>query len=221
MSHYNWNQYNISNLTLSKKLIKFNKKHKINYIEKGLYNHVRDLFCVTLALRNNSKKKVNVLDYGSNLLSLSNIISKININQFNFSIYDPFLKKNKKIVNPFKINFLSKSKDLIKREFHIINFGSSIQYLNNIDIIKKEINFKKVNTIIITNTPISINKAYISKQSNHPSLIQNIYTLKKIEKFFKDVGFNIVFISRNENKYIACKVKKSKTYSLNLILKKN
>ena len=56
MSHYNWNQYNISKLKLSKKLIKFNKKHKINYIEKGLYNHVRDLFCVTLALRNNSKK---------------------------------------------------------------------------------------------------------------------------------------------------------------------
>lgn len=221
MSHYNWNQYNISKLKLSKKLIKFNKKHKINYIEKGLYNHVRDLFCVTLALRDNSKKKVNVLDYGSNLLSLSNIISKININQFNFSIYDPFLKKNETIFQPFKINFLSKSKDLIKKEFHIINFGSSIQYLNNIDIIKKEINFKNVNTIIITNTPISINKAYISKQSNHPSLIQNIYTLKKIEKFFKDIGFNIVFISRNENKYIACKVKKSKTYSLNLILKKN
>lgn len=221
MSHYNWNQYNISNLTLSKKLIKFNKKHKINYIEKGLYNHVRDLFCVTLALRNNYKKKVNVLDYGSNLLALSNIISKININQLNFSVYDPFLEKNKKIINPFKINFLSKSKDLKKKEFHIINFGSSIQYLRNIDIIKKEINFKKVNTIIITNTPIAIGKAYTSEQSNHPLLIQNIHTLKRIEKFFRNIGFNIVFVSRNENKYIACKVKKSKTYSLNLILKKN
>ena len=160
MSHYNWYQYNISNLKLSKKLIKFNRKYKINYIEKGLYNHVRDLFCTVLVLRKNSKKKINLLDYGSNLLALSNIISKIDVNKYNFNIFDPFSEKNRVVYKPFKINFLTKSVDLKKKKFHVINFGSSLQYLTNINVLKDELNFKTINTIIITNTPITLRKVY-------------------------------------------------------------
>ena len=48
-------------------------------------------------------------------------------------------------------------------------------------------------------------------------LIQNIHSLKEIKKIFKDLGFNMVFISRNDDKYVACKTKKSETYSLNLL----
>tara|TARA_B100002052_G_scaffold295565_1_gene322296 strand:+ start:511 stop:1176 length:666 start_codon:yes stop_codon:yes gene_type:complete len=221
MSHYNWNQYNISNLKLSKKLIKFNKKYKINYIEKGLYNHVRDLFCTTLVLRSNVKKKINLLDYGSNLLALSNIISKIKVKQYNFYIFDPFSKKNKVVNKPFKISFLTKSFHLKKRKFHIVNFGSSLQYLTDINDIKKELNFKTIHTIIITNTPITLKKKYISKQSNHQKLIQSIHSLKKIKKFFENLGFRMVFISRNDDKYVACKTKKNGTYSLNLLFIKN
>ena len=221
MSHYNWFQYNVSNLKLSKKLIKFNRKYKINYIEKGLYNHVRDLFCTVLVLRKNSKKKINLLDYGSNLLALSNIISKIDVNKYNFNIFDPFSEKNRVVYKPFKINFLTKSVDLKKKKFHVINFGSSLQYLTNINILKDELNFKTINTIIITNTPITLRKKFISKQSNHKMLIQNIHSLKEIKKIFKDLGFNMVFISRNDDKYVACKTKKSETYSLNLLFIKN
>ena len=221
MSHYSWYQYNNSNLKLSRKLIKFNKKYKINYIEKGLYNHVRDLFCTILVLRKNGKKKINLLDYGSNLLALSNIISKIDVNQYNFNIFDPFSKKNRVVLKPFKINFLTKTIDLKKQKFHIINFGSSLQYLTNINVIKEELNFKTINTIIITNTPITLKKKYISKQSNHKKLIQNIHSLNDIKKVFKDLGFNMVFVSRNDDKYVACKTKKSETYSLNLLFIKN
>ena len=75
--------------------------------------------------------------------------------------------------------------------------------------------------MIITNTPITLNKSFKSKQSNHLNLIQNIYSLKTIIKFFKKNNLNLVFLSRNEDKYIACKKMKEKTYSLNLVFNKN
>ena len=221
MSHYSWRQYNTSYIKLSKKLIKFNQKHKINYIEKGLYNHIRDLFCLTILLRKKNTKKTNILDYGSNLLALSNIKSKINVNDFNFDIYDPFSIRNKRISKPFKINLIAKSHDIRKKKFNIINFGSSIQYIKKINVLKKEINYKSVSTIIITNTPITLNKPYKSNQSNHLNLLQNIYNLKFLIKFFNSIKFKLIFISRNEDKYIACKTKKKETYSLNLIFIKN
>ena len=49
MNNFNWAYYN-NNISLFKKLSKFNKKNKFNYIENGLYNHVRDIFCLSLIL---------------------------------------------------------------------------------------------------------------------------------------------------------------------------
>ena len=49
MNNFNWANYN-NNISLFKKLSKFNKKNKFNYIENGLYNHVRDIFCLSLIL---------------------------------------------------------------------------------------------------------------------------------------------------------------------------
>ena len=62
-------------------------------------------------------------------------------------------------------------------------------------------------------------KTYLSYQQNKKNLLQNIYSYKKIVRFLNKKKFKLIFKSRNEDKYIGCKTKKYKTYSLNLIFK--
>tara|TARA_B100000579_G_scaffold423657_1_gene427045 strand:+ start:316 stop:972 length:657 start_codon:yes stop_codon:yes gene_type:complete len=218
MSNYNWEKYNIKNMKLAKRFISLNKKNKFNFIEKGLYNHVRDILCLSLLI--NKKKKLNVLDYGSNILSLININKKIDINLFNFFIYDPFLKEKKNIKHPFKISILNKKKDLQKKHFDVVNFGSSIQYIKNLKDIEETINFLKVSSVVITHTPLTLKKEFISKQTNHKQLSQKIYNYYNIINFFKKKKFKLIFKSRNKNKYVASLKNKSSTFSLNLVFNK-
>lgn len=219
MSKYSWSQYNKNNLILSKKMLSYNQKHKINFFENGLYNHVRDIFTLSLLMTKKKLRKTHILDYGSNVACLSNIHSKIDTKCFKFYIYDPFTKNKINSFKPFKISFLNKN--LQKKSFDMINFGSSLQYIENLNEIKKNINFTKVNLVSITHTPITFKKRYICKQSNHLNLIQNIHDFKSIEKFFLKENLKLIFKSRNDNKFIACKNKRSGTFSLNLILKKS
>ena len=218
MSNYKWENYNIKNMKLAKKFISLNKKNKFNFIEKGLYNHVRDILCLSLLI--NKKKKLNVLDYGSNILSLININKKIDINLFNFFIYDPFLKEKKNIKHPFKISILNKKKDLQKKHFDVVNFGSSIQYIKNLKDIEETINFLKVSSVVITHTPLTLKKEFISKQTNHKQLSQKIYNYYNIINFFKKKKFKLIFKSRNKNKYVASLKNKTSTFSLNLVFNK-
>ena len=218
MSNYKWENYNIKNMKLAKKFISLNKKNKFNFIEKGLYNHVRDILCLSLLI--NKKKKLNVLDYGSNILSLININKKIDINLFNFFIYDPFLKEKKNIKHPFKISILNKKKDLQKKHFDVVNFGSSIQYIKNLKDIEETINFLKVSSVVITHTPLTLKKEFITKQTNHKQLSQKIYNYYNIINFFKKKKFKLIFKSRNKNKYVASLKNKSSTFSLNLVFNK-
>ena len=114
MHNFNWTNYN-NNISLFKKLSKFNKKNKFNYIENGFYNHVRDIFCLSLILTKikKSTEKIKVLDYGSNRLSYSNLTNKLNIRKFKFFVYDPFCKENGKFSNP-NISFSNREDGLKK-----------------------------------------------------------------------------------------------------------
>ena len=218
MLKYNWSKYNILNSKLSNKMVRFNIKNKINFIEAGLYNHIRDIFCLTILFTKKKSRKTNVLDYGSNLLAISNIKSKIDTKLFNFSIYDPFyLNKSINTKKPFRINFFYNKDKLKFKKFDIVNFGSSLQYIENIKLLNDTINFKPVKTILISHTPITLSKEYKSKQKNHKSLIQNIHSLNNIKRYFNKIGFSLVFKSRNDEKYVACEKKQNKTHSLNLI----
>ena len=60
MPKYNWSKYNMINEKLSSKLIKFNDLNKINFIEDGLYNHIRDIFCLTILF---NRKKIEKQKY--------------------------------------------------------------------------------------------------------------------------------------------------------------
>mgnify|MGYP001239379004 CR=1 FL=1 len=214
MNIFNWNKYN-SNLKLVKKLLNYNKKNKFNYLEDGLYNHIRDLFCLSSVLTFNyisKTKKLNILDYGSNLISYSNLSNKINLNNFKISIFDPFNKNNKFKIKNVKIY---KNANSLKKKWDMINFGSSIQYINNLELLNK-INFNHTKVILITHTPFSLDNRYQSKQINNKNLIQNIYPYSKIISFFNKKKFKLIFKSRNEDKYISA-FQKYKTFSLNLL----
>ena len=214
MSIYNWDKYN-SNSKLVKKLINYNKKYKFNYLENGLYNHIRDLFCLSLIQtfqKSNKRKKINILDYGSNLLTYSNLANKINLNHYIFSIYDPFSKKNISNIKNIKI---FKDKERFKKKWDMVNFGSSIQYLENINLLN-EVNFKSTKLVLITHTPLSLLKSYVSAQTNNKNLYQNIHSFKNVVNFFKKKGLELIFKSRNQDKFISAK-KKYKTFSLNLL----
>ena len=217
MNIFNWNKYN-SNFLLLKKIVKFNKKNKFNFIESGIYNHIRDLFCLSLILAyfKKRKKKISILDFGSNLIPYSNLINKINLKNYKISIYDPFSKKRylkKKNIEIFK------EEKLLKKKWDMVNFGSSIQYLQNLNSLNK-INFHSTLAILITHTPISLSRKYISKQINSKNLNQNIHSLNEVMQFFKKKKFKLEFKSRNENKYISAKTK-YKTFSMNLLFLKN
>mgnify|MGYP006153023747 FL=1 len=218
MNNYKWNQYN-NNKKLIENLIVFNKKKKFNAVEKGLYNQIRDIFCLSLilSLKTSKKKKIKVLDFGSNSLAYSNIINKIDCKKYSFNVYDPFYN-NEKFPLPFKVSYFKDPTLLKKNSWDMVNFGSSIQYLKNLNTLKN-INFTKTNLVSITHTPINLKRSYSEMQTNHKSLKQNIYSLSKIKKIFYEKKFKLIFKSRNDDNLSVAKNKKD-TYLLNLVFSK-
>ena len=218
MNNYKWNQYN-NNKKLIENLIVFNKKKKFNAVEKGLYNQIRDIFCLSLilSLKTSKKKKIKVLDFGSNSLAYSNIINKIDCKKYSFNVYDPFYN-NEKFSLPFKVSYFKDPIFLKKNSWDMVNFGSSIQYLKNLNTLKN-INFTKTNLVSITHTPINLKRSYSEMQTNHKSLKQNIYSLSKIKKIFYEKKFKLIFKSRNDDNLSVAKNKKD-TYLLNLVFSK-
>ena len=219
MKNYDWKKYNLKRSLIAKKIVEFNKKSKFNFLEKKPYNHIRDIFCLSITTLKKSKR-LKVLDYGSNVISLSNIKNKINTNEYKFFIYDPFEKNKKPSLKPLKYEIINNESDIKKVHFDIINFGSSIQYIYDLKRLSKIINFSKTYRIIITHTPITLKKEFITKQSNHKNLKQIIYNYDYLQSFFKKKKFKLIFKSRIENIYTASLKNKSSTFSLNLIFDK-
>ena len=81
-----WNKLNKSKIqSLSRKLVSYNKNSSVNAIEKKHYNHVRDILLTVLSTES-SNKSISVLDYGSNILTISNLKNKLNCNKIKFDI---------------------------------------------------------------------------------------------------------------------------------------
>ena len=219
MRKYNWQSYNLKSNKLSKKIINFNKEHKFNSIEKNIYNHIRDIFCLVLTLSKKGKK-TNVLDYGSNILSLSNIKNKIITQNFNFFIFDPYKSSNAKEKIPFKITTIKDKKNLKKYKYDILNFGSCLQYIESLKNLDNHLNFSSISKIIITHTPLTLGKSFSAIQSNHSNLMQNIHNYNSLINFFKRKKFRVIFKSRNDDKFIGLKKTNRKVFSLNIVLTK-
>ena len=217
---YSWKTYNLKRINLSKKIIKFNRKNKFNYIENGLYNHIRDIFCIGLLLLDKKKKLNKILDYGSNLIALSNIKNKINTKKYKFYIFDPFCEKKINLKYPVNVTISNKKKFLKESNFDLINFGSSLQYLNSLDELKNNLNFFKTKVIVITHTPVTLKKSFKSSQKNHKNLIQKIYNYNSLISFFIKKKYKIIFKSINEKKYIGLKNNNKHTFSINIIFQR-
>lgn len=217
-----WQEYNLSKKKLIKKILNFNKKNKVNYFEDFHFNHTRDILALGLSLAEQKKKKFQVLDYGSNPLSLVNLTNKINLKNINFTIYDPFFTQKSKKINIKNVIYKTKNseKEVFKKKYDLIHYGSSIQYQDNFLKKLKEINLIHTGYLVITHTPFSMKGYYKTKQTNHPNLSQNIYSLPKLINTLKSKNFKLIFKSINNDKFKACKIEKFKTYSFNLFFKK-
>lgn len=102
----------------------------------------------------------------------------------------------------------------------MLNLGSSLQYLDNYNIIFDQVDFNKNSKILITATPFTTQKKYKSKQINHLNLNQNINNFKKLIIDFKKKNFQLVFKSSINIKLASIKNLKKKTFFLNLLFKK-
>ena len=80
MIKYDWSKYNLKRdreaICQFKEYSKNSKKRPP--IQKGLYNHVRDIYALAILNSKNSKKKIDILDYGGNLISNLSLLYKIN-----------------------------------------------------------------------------------------------------------------------------------------------
>jgi hypothetical protein len=217
---YNWKIYNKKKTKISIKFEEYNNLNEFNLSEKSYYNHTRDLLALNLINIGNSK--LNVLDYGSNILSISNLKNKISLSKVNFFIYDPFYNEKFKNLPILKfINYkIFNNINLLKKKIDLLNLGSSLQYLDNYNIIFDQVDFNKNSKILITATPFTTQKKYKSKQINHLNLNQNINNFKKLIIDFKKKNFQLVFKSSINIKLASIKNLKKKTFFLNLLFKK-
>ena len=220
-SKFNWVNYNLKRNKEAIKINNFNIKSKINYLEKGVYKNVRDIYALALLLSGSHKKRVDVLDYGGNLMSHVNLINKINTKKIYFTIFNPFSPKEIKNKINLKIKSTQNLKILPKKKFDLIYFGSVLQYIENLKLINKKV-ISNSKFVLITHTPITFDKkSYIAKQSNEKKLFQKIHTLEQIKNILLKKNFQLVFKSINDFKFAGLKIKKNGTHSLNLLFSKN
>ena len=57
-SSFDWKKYNAIRNSQAIKINSYNLKSKFNYIEKNHYNHIRDIYAISLLLLNNGKNKI-------------------------------------------------------------------------------------------------------------------------------------------------------------------
>tara|TARA_Y100000768_G_C23967519_1_gene678642 strand:+ start:1212 stop:1880 length:669 start_codon:yes stop_codon:yes gene_type:complete len=220
-SKFNWVNYNLKRNKEAIKINNFNIKSKTNYLEKGVYKNVRDIYALALLLSGSHKKRVDVLDYGGNLMSHVNLINKINTKKIYFTIFNPFSPKEIKNKINLKIKSTQNLKILPKKKFDLIYFGSVLQYIENLKLINKKV-ISNSKFVLITHTPITFDKkSYIAKQSNEKKLFQKIHNLEHIKKILLKKNFQLVFKSINDFKFAGLKIKKNGTHSLNLLFSKN
>lgn len=219
-TNFNWNNYNLKRNKEAIKIHKYNLQNKINFLEKGVYKNVRDIYALSIIISKLGKKTINLLDYGGNLMSHANLRNKINTKNINFYIFNPYNYKNKKSNIGIKIKIINNINQIVKKKFDLVYLGSVIQYMKNFESIKPLLK-KNSKYVLITHTPITFGKnSYAEPQLNEKKLIQTVHKYSEIkQKLFGN--FNLIFKSINDFKYSGLKKRRKKSFSINLLLKKN
>ena len=220
-SSFDWRKYNADRNKEAVKINKFNLSSNFNYSEKGIYNHIRDIYALSLTI-SKGKKGTQVLDYGGGLISQSNLINKISLKNYNFTIYNPYIKKKKENFL-FNYSVIDNISHLSKKKFDIIYFGSCLQYVKDEELLTKLNFIAKSKFILITHTPLSFDAKnfVLEKQKKQKNLSQKIYTYDFIIKKLLKNKFTLIFKSTNDFKYSGLQKKKKYIKSMNLLFKKN
>lgn len=221
MKKINWKKYNLNQIKLIKILAKNLKKNNFNIIHKKKFNHVRDIFGLSIALMN---FKPIILDFGGSSISFYDLISKTKA-KVKYFLFNPYFDNN-------KVNFIKKIKeitlikDLNKRviEKEKINFiycNSVIQYINNLDkFFFKKLVTKDVKYILLTDIYTTLDKKdYMINQQNHHIKIK-IRNYDKLNSMFIKNNFDIVFKSLFKKEKIQKNNKFLYYYLCNFLLKK-
>ena len=218
-NNFDWTNYNLKRNKEAIKINNYNLRQNVNFLEKGIYKNVRDIYALSIIISQMGKKKINILDYGGNLMPHVNLSNKIDIRNINFYIFIPFSQNNKLKKKNLNIITLKKYEQFEKIKFDIIYFGSVLQYIENFKILKKKI-IDNSKFVLITHTPITFNKKSFQQiQKNESKLIQNIHSFNNLKLYFFN-NFDLIFKSINDFKFTGLKKYRKNTYSLNLLFKK-
>ena len=218
INRYSWSNYNSKIVKIVKKNVKYNAKNKFNYIENSYYPHTRDIFCLAI----NDIKIKNIIDYGSNESLVSNLRNKINLKNKKFFIIDPFFIKKKKLkINNIDYKIYKNTNELNKIYFDLLNFGSSLQYIENYVDIINNIKFKTGSRILFTATPLNLKQFYRTKQSNQKNLTQNVHNFNKLKNFLKKKKFFISFKSVMNINMAKLTSVKNDTFFMNILFEKH
>ena len=194
-----WSKYNKDLLDLNNKILKHNNKYNFNYVEDSFYNHVRDILSLVI-LKLDNGYPLKILDYGSNILTWTNLKNKISLANLEISIYDPFNTKEYEKVDK-NIEIFSNSELIKKSYFNLTLFGSSSQYIDNFyDLLKDHREILSKN-ILFTHTPFSIKEDFKSFQFTGYKGTQNVRSVKTLEEFFLRRKYQLIFKSVIDNNY--------------------
>ena len=203
-----WKKYNEDYIGLTNEMILFNNSNEFNFIESNFYNHIRDIFSLTLSSILVSKRETTkVLDYGSNMVVWANLKNKIITENLHVDIYDPYESNYPKDLS-FDFSYSLKNKiELIRNSsYDLTIFGSVAQY--DVEFLSTTILDKLIlgKHVLFTHTPMSLGESFSSKQSQIISPIkatpnsrykgfQFIHSYKEIRLNIEKHGYKLIFKS--------------------------
>ena len=214
-----WSKYNKELLDLNNKTLKHNNKYNFNYVENSFYNHIRDILSLVI-LKLDNGYPLKILDYGSNILTWTNLKNKISLANLEISIYDPFNTKEYEKVDK-NIEIFSNSELIKKSYFNLTLFGSSSQYIDNFYDLLKDYREILSQNILFTHTPFSLEEDFKSFQFTGYTGTQNVRSFKTLEEFFLRRTYQLVFKSVIDNNFASVEEKYlSQTIYANILFSK-
>ena len=202
-----WKKYNENNIDLTNEMILFNNSNEFNFIETHFYNHIRDIFSLTLSFIFDSKRGTKkVLDYGSNPVAWANLKNKTIVENLHVDIYDPYESNYAKDLNfDFSYSLINNIELIRNSSYDITIFGSVAQYdeeFLSTTILDKLILGKYV---LFTHTPMSRGESFsanrsqvilpIRKNSIEYKVLNFMHSYKEIRVSLEKQGYKLIFKS--------------------------
>lgn len=200
-----WSKYNKNLLNLNDVILKHNASNSFNYVEDSFYDHVRDILALVI-LKLGDKNQLNILDYGSNLITWSNLKNKVNMDNLKISLFDPFYFNKGEKINE-NIEIFSDFETIDKQNFDLTIFGSSSQYIQDFYNLLESKKVILSKNILFTHTPFSIKNNFKSLQFTSYKGIQYVRSIDELTSFLKEKGYEIVFKSAINKKFASVEEK--------------